>query len=1050
MAKGLAPGHALGPGEEAAWDQACIAGTHELDRLRRAADDLYPEVERARRKEAVIGTITTAPRVRTADRLRAAATRSDFYQRSRLATPVRVAFNMRPQSFVNLHDPSGDVQIARFLRQSGMPQDAQDAFRSAYMAEAEPAARQAVLVRAEEAAVGFIAKANGLTDSDLARVLMEANKGRRRAQDVLKSRVYDGEGRSLLRFMDDEDGVMHELPLLVTQEANLLPLVDLDEIGKAAREAGRLRSKIGTAGDLADDVLTKFYRAWKPATLLRVGWPIRVVGDEQLRILAKIGAMSQLRNLNTGLRGRLQQRLEHIPKDQRVPGNPRPLNVDGYALQNAYGMPGDTANIYADLVSSRASFDKFLGRSADKLYAKLIEQTGEWRSLSPVASSTDELASYGPAWEHAVNKQLGRDAMGRQFLEGRTVDEVTDWLRSTDQGQVYAGRLPFRRDLRRWAQAVSDQVDSYTAGSDDLRALALRGKATAADLSRVVPDAAMRPVIHGEILAQATGASPVMRLLNNIVETGYKALGSLPSDTLSRHPYFDYQFRAEAVRLSKLLDEQLPEGTRLDGNTLRLVEKNARERALVETRSLLYDLAEESQLARMLRFFMPYANAWQEVLTRWTGLAVENPAFVARMRMVWQAPEKMGLLTDEDGNTIRPGDDPEGDTYLTFRLPEFVKDWPFVGDAVQTESTVSLNRASPNMLLQGMPGFGPVVQMPVNELVKDRPDLEAAARWILPYGTTQETWTMVLPPSAKRAYSMARGEEDRAYRNMLMRVFYDKVVDYNLAKRDDPPTYAEAKAETDAIFKIRLAASYISPVAPTFRSPYQVIIDDYRQLREADPENADERFLEKWGADYFPLTQSLSKSIDGVPPTIEGHEARQRYVDLIEKYPELGSLIVGAEGAGEFSRAVYDSQLASRVAPGSSNRQRESPDFEEASIDPERRLGWTYYGKAMDLIDAVMAERGLPNLQVKAARELAGQKRQIIAALAAKYPAWYEDFQDQDRGKWAKRVDAFREIVKDERLKERPTSRAWPCTYKRAIFSSRCSRSAARPAAHRP
>jgi hypothetical protein len=232
-------------------------------------------------------------------------------------------------------------------------------------------------------------------------------------------------------------------------------------------------------------------------------------------------------------------------------------------------------------------------------------------------------------------------------------------------------------------------------------------------------------------------------------------------------------------------------------------------------------------------------------------------------------------------------------------------------------------------------------------------------------------------------------------------------------------------------------AAFISPFAPSFSSPYQLQIDAYRaaqaRLRDdphayatAGPDgemhdrSAEEWFYDTYGPEYFALTQSLSKSKDGVPPTLEGLHAREKYQDLIEADPELGGLIIGAEGAGEYVGSVYDHQLATRLRPGDSTRQRETPDFEDAIKSPDIREGWIEYRRAMDLIDAERIDRGLPNLRVKAAADLAAMKRAITEKLGEKFPAWNEVRQKSDRGAWDRRLVSLTKISDDSRLNGRP------------------------------
>ena len=118
-------------------------------------------------------------------------------------------------------------------------------------------------------------------------------------------------------------------------------------------------------------------------------------------------------------------------------------------------------------------------------------------------------------------------------------------------------------------------------------------------------------------------------------------LGATPTDVLSRQPYFDWHYTAEVNRLVNLAADQ---GVAFAPDLARQMEAKARNYALGESKRLLYDLAESSELAHTLRFVSPFFSAWQEVLSRWTSIAVDNPAFVARMHEVWRAPERAGLV----------------------------------------------------------------------------------------------------------------------------------------------------------------------------------------------------------------------------------------------------------------------------------------------------------------------------------------------------------------------------------------------------------------------
>jgi hypothetical protein len=176
----------------------------------------------------------------------------------------------------------------------------------------------------------------------------------------------------------------------------------------------------------------------------------------------------------------------------------------------------------------------------------------------------------------------------------------------------------------------------------------------------------------------------------------------------------------------------------------------------------------------------------------------------------------------------------------------------------------------------------------------------------------------------------------------------DRMTDYMLGKRKNKPTYAEVKKATDHLYMLRTVASWVSPVSPIFDSPYQPFINAYRNGQErlrtdeyafgTHPDGSaigvDEWFLDSYGEEYFWLTQSLTKTSDGIQPTAEGFDARKRYKDLIEQHPDLGGLIVGNEGNGEYSSGVYQSQLAHDTRPGSGIKQRSRTRSTSTPLSP--------------------------------------------------------------------------------------------------------------------
>ena len=1244
--------------------------------LRDELTQYYAWDQRLSRMQKGYGAIKTAPRARLIDKvpaigeLRHNITRSDFYQKSTLGRGLETIFHMNSHPVMNLSDARSDINIHRMMQEGGLPQDLQDTFRTEYMAAPDDATRLKVALSAEKTTIAHLAAQAKMTPEELTNILSDMYAARGQAQEMLKSRIFNDDGSSVLTHQDvNGHWVETFFPASVTQEATLLPLVNMRELRSATEWFGGLRAH-NPAMNVPREAAEWFNRIWKPAVLLRPAWPIRVVGDEQFRIIAKIGALSHLDNLHTGLKDYRTDFISSV-RTRGVKGTigrenrsirqsfaVREYSTHGLDMEGVFGTPDDVRSYTRSLVSSERSWQGLVG-DIERHELREFRMAGEnFKSVNP------DDADYPQLYNWAVD-HLATQPIAKRLLAGESAEDVITWLHSTPEGSdlLRANTLK-SHNARNWVEEIEREIDRYTASNPELldifagrdprvrqstpiippaapslpplyhgtpksitKPMQYGGRAsqnlfgpgfyttdnpavaeqyfrkgkrpedkpimysaqydkdpvvvdmtqplpenlrqpvreymegtiahleynptdfdklvqlldehapgevlyaqykktlasldppitggTADDyltdlndlfleqgvdafkykggirtgnekhnayvflrpegisiaevpklkkpegpyefanltpyeqLTRLVPDIHLRPVAHGEALRQATNTGYTMRRIGEIVERTFDKLGRLPTDVFSRNPFMGHMYRAEIDRQLTILGD-----TPIDNVLKAEIEQRARDFALNETEKLLYNLAESSRFGEMLSFLSPFYNAWQEVITRWTGLAIENPVFAARARLIWRAPEKMGLVTDEHGNEVKSGqvysDDETAPNYrgkdriLHIPLPEWVQDIPGMKRALGPKNEIAFNKKSFNLVLQGFPSAGPIAAIPVNLIVRDRPELadNAFVEKMLPFGPTHDTLDMILPSSAK--YFLSAADQDEKYANTLMRIYTDRIVEWELGGRQSPrPTYESAKKEADAFTLLRGISAMVAPAAPIWQSPYQFQIDSFRQAQarygqwlsrrqqgfdEPNPlsdehgndRTPDEWFLDTHGKEYFALTQAVSRTMNGVPPTLEAWNASKEHADLIREFPELGGLIVGAEGGGTFNSAVYNAQKNTPLAPGSGKNQRENIPWDEASIDPERRLGWIEYRRFMDLIEAERIQRGLPNLQVKAAKDLAEMKAMFTDSLKMEYPAWADDFNQTDKGKWEKKIAALSTIASHPSMKDRP------------------------------
>lgn len=997
----------------------------------------------------------TAIRTPVNRRIGAAIRRTNFYQSKSLSRPIRSVVENKPHQWINVQDSMADVQLVRQLQEArplGIHDRDISRFRERFMAAANDAEKISIVEESEDFIIQKAADMMNLSQDDFRDSLNKARSGRSQVVQRLESRRYASEGRDVLRHYDDESGELVEqiLPLFSTQAEAYRPMVDVREVIKHAKNFRRIKESFGY--DAAREILTGFNLLWKPTVLIRGGWPLRVVSDEQLRVLAKTGSL--VRHLTAMSSTGKSPQFTEIFKKGLNPGQRlaegyglitgvRPLTSFTHRVGSFLGRGARKLRLVdpewakwlddmeiEPLVSARATFggptesalqdmQVLLGRDEagflDHLFAK---STGQWHSV------TKESRQYGSAWLRALNNQVGQDPVARKVMETiLAADEGADWtddvylavrnfLKNTDEGKEAAARVPWRSaDPDKWTENLVEEIGHLTANFDEeLMRGALNSKLTIKNLERI--DDSLRPEsVHAEIIDEVLGRGVVHEAINDTISTAYDVFGRLPTDTLSRQPFFKQLYASKMRRLEKLAREQ---GDELTEQTIQRMSAQARQSAIVETRKYLYDLAEVSRFGHMMRFMLPFYAAWQEVIKVWGGLALADPSIIGRAHQLWKAPNRAGLVVTDD----------DGEEYIQLRLSEQTADNLGLTGWKKYVATggVRVGKGAFNLVLNNpLPGAGPLIQYPVNEAAKRAPDLEASLQFLLPFGVSANSLDILQSPLVRQMTSELTGpENDRSYQ----RAFVDAVTYmdnlYRRGERTDPPTLEEAHQIAGKIRTIRMITRLASPAQPIFDSPLKPYIDVYRDLIEnLGPEKADEVFLNEFGQEFFAVTMSRTVSKTGIPPTVEAEQIREQYEDLITRYPEYGRFILGEDAAfGEFSGAAYASQLQRKVDPSNPFSEVER-EYRGVELDPEtgrisevdRRLGWQEYIQAMDLIELRRKERGLPNLRVSEAEDLAQLKRMITQDIAQRYPAWWKDFNERNDLKWDQRIQAFRSIA---------------------------------------
>jgi hypothetical protein len=326
----------------------------------------------------------------------------------------------------------------------------------------------------------------------------------------------------------------------------------------------------------------------------------------------------------------------------------------------------------------------------------------------------------------------------------------------------------------------------------------------------------------------------------------------------------------------------------------------------------------------------------------------------------------------------------------------------------------------------GNPGFGPIVTVPVNHLVKTSPALidNPFVKTILGGRISQNDLQAMLPSAVDQAQQLGalagiNGSPDNvASRASLMWTIYqEQYYDYLNGKRQAPPNWNDVGQQASWLAAMDGVVNRLMPLGFKPQGNHRFLIDEYHQMLAADPKNAQQNFYDKYGSSGFLFTQSLSKDASGIPATRGAAIAYKRYLPEIKQFPELAAVVIGPEGDGNYSDMAYQWEVANGL------RTYQSP--QEAFTQEQQNLGWTQYTKLAANITAQLQERGLTSVNQTGAEDLKQLKTLFENAAtdpSSKYynPDWYAAFGSFNQNAYDERIVALGKIAQDPLLLANP------------------------------
>lgn len=710
------------------------------------------------------------------------------------------------------------------------------------------------------------------------------------------------------------------------------------------------------------------------------------------------------------------------------------FQAHGYTIHEAFSKEWENP-IPRDQISSDRAYGAMYARGEAADVGRMMK-TGGWTTITP------DQPQHLDDWAHAINRQFQQDEVFYLVAQDGTGKLARDFLK-TPAGKQHLEDLGIRgRDPDKFVDDVIITLDKYLPEETGLRAKMVANEdVTKADLTKAIAESD-RPVVHGQeiksllgLWSKDTGGS----MLDRIIEKGFTRLGSIPSDVMSRQPVY---LKFQEIQYKRLLEQELryrasvgKADDKLTPEQLNKILEESDKLARKDISQIVYD-PKRTSASEAMRFLSPFFSAHADGLSRWGGMIAEQPEMLGKVAKIYNAPVAANMVTDGNGNLV--GKDGYADIRdpstgkivdrqfvpITDRVLQLKMPW-----ASKDSGTVPIKIQAMNTILPGdpwwNPGSGPLVQVAGSQVAKASPKTGDFLQWakILPFGPSGSATEAVTPKYMRAIWDAYQGADpdNEAYQKAYLAVYNMKVAQFHDSEGKDSFTRKEIEEEAKAFLNLEVLEAWASPAqtqkTPLTGTPYQFFVDQYSQMRKIDPENARDSFLATFGSDYMSFTASLSKSM-GIAATVSADQMAERYRVEIEDDPDMAQFWVGnVYNGGPFSSSVYQKQMDQSFGDV---KAREKITAGEAIEKSQEAQGWTEYTKAKNQLDAGLIRAGFKSYSQRGAEGFLQAKQQITQALAVKYPAWDQSFNEMDMNKVPNRIKSFERAITDERLMTDP------------------------------
>lgn len=718
----------------------------------------------------------------------------------------------------------------------------------------------------------------------------------------------------------------------------LVPVPDAREMRRATSTVGRFLDEHKAIDAPLVWAEWTMQKVWKPFALLRGAWTVKVVGEEQVRMAG------------SGLESAVHHPLSFI------------------AIASGRKMRGDIFGKTFDYADETSEIGKAVTRGAGPWLGK-VQSAGR-----DVFEKGDEL--YEGAWRSELDMlqsdRIAPHVAGRPLVKdgaAPTPDELKEWFWSGDGAKLreaqasapgaelftvrtrptpgsYAedGKILSADD---YVDSLFDRVKIKTGGDADLR----RWVAEGGDLDLASKFDVGPQMVQGELPPHMRNGGKAAQYADQATQYLFSALMGRPSNYLSRSPAFKQFYWQRLEELLPFVDEKgaakILNGAVTNGldparlarmrklaasGTGELKAKAADELAkafgIQKTHDLLFDIADKNNFDEVMRLVLPFSAAWREILTTWAKLGVEEPRVLRRFQQGIEGARESGFFFP----------DPQtGEEVFAYPLSDKLNKALFGVPFKTTGSVSGLNLFSSNPLV---PGFGPVVAIPMGKLIPHKPDWDWARDWFLPFGDPEASLSGLGPAWLRKVKTgLSDPESDRLLGSSVV-----DVMEYlaSTGKYDLSTMEGKKRLEDDAVrkgklmFLLRGLVQWAGPSAPKFQPVTEVkdgqaefsskLAEEFYKLQAEDYQTAVSKFLDLYGDDA--LMVFVNKSHGGFSPTDELHDFVRTHPGVVDDYGKTYGFFVHTTDGFSFNE--YNRQLA--TGEKKSLKPSEATDFANAKV----------------------------------------------------------------------------------------------------------------------